>query len=218
MAAVPWYGGPAEEACCSLVLSAPWVLEAWLGDRAAPRGSINPAPLPSVLTSAPGGPGPRPPPLLCLTGETGRSELGTGPVGWCWVRASRAQYGGLRREPQGPAVDAGTRREEESWPAGGPAGTPLWASPHPPLPPAGDLGPASFSPSPWLPPVSGLEVLPWVSAGWVRPRSVWMRKPGPRKGSPVLRGLSLEGFLQIASLPRCPVWVLGDSAHPGRGH
>lgn len=53
VAAVPWYGGPAEEARCSFVLSAPWVLEAWLGDRAAPRGSINPAPLPSVLTSAP---------------------------------------------------------------------------------------------------------------------------------------------------------------------
>lgn len=82
--------------CCSFVLNAPWVLEAWLGDRPAPRGPIHPAPSPSALTLAPRGLEPRPPPLLRL--GRGQAVAREGPG--CLQTGLRPQAEG-RKQPGG---------------------------------------------------------------------------------------------------------------------
>lgn len=116
--------GTAAQARCSFALSAPWVLEAWLGDRAAPRGSINPAPLPSALTSAPK----RPRALPAIPTVSHREDQAVwGPTKWglrvgrqktrqCWalvlgegqltaLRRASLSTGRGRRACRGPSAE-----------------------------------------------------------------------------------------------------------------
>lgn len=64
------------EACCSFVLSAPWVPEAWLGDRAAPGGlhqSYSLTTRPDLSPQEAWGPAQHP---CCVSEDTGPTEEG----------------------------------------------------------------------------------------------------------------------------------------------
>lgn len=126
-----WLRGPAEDAGCRFVRSAPWVLEAWLEDRPGPAGSIHPAPSPSALTSGPWRPSALP--AAPAASWRRRAVRARAPAGGGQAVCDLVESGAAGRQEMEDGVQHQVRTSQQHREAGLPSAraSAVWRSPGP---------------------------------------------------------------------------------------